>query len=140
VRIYNRAVSSSVRQIYTSLFGLSVSHRRTMAELGPHGAMSATEIVERSSMDKVNVSRAIAGLREAGLLKRDIDGDDHRRSVLRLTDKGNDVFDALVPRVLALEEQLLHGLTLSERETLVQLMDKVRKNAIAAQQESDSRD
>jgi DNA-binding MarR family transcriptional regulator len=132
VRIFYRAVSSSVTQIYSSLFGLSVSEWRTMAVLGPYRALSASEIVEQSSMDKVNVSRAITGLRKAGMLKRDVDGDDRRRSVLRLTERGREVYNILVPKVLDLEERLLEGVTQEERKTLVTLMEKVRLNAIAA--------
>ena len=129
VRIYYRAVSASVAAIYSSLFGLSVPEWRTMVVLGPHRALSAGEIVERSSMDKVNVSRAIARLRKRGFLKRDIDGDDRRRSVLRLTDEGREVFHSLVPQVLDLEEKLLDGLSTGERRTLHRLMDRVRENA-----------
>jgi DNA-binding MarR family transcriptional regulator len=131
VRILYRAVSSSVTHIYSSLFGLSVSEWRTMAVLGPHRAMSASEIVEQSSMDKVNVSRAIAGLRKSGMVKRDVDGDDRRRSVLRLTERGCEVYGILVPKVLDLEERLLNGLTTDERKTLLTLMEKVRLNAVA---------
>ncbi len=131
VRIYYRAVSSSVTDIYATLFGLTVSEWRTMAVLGPYGVLSASEIVAGSSMDKVNVSRAIARLRKGGLLKRDIDGDDRRRSVVRLTDKGREVFRILVPKVLELEEKLFEGLTHQERHTLIRLMAKVRANAEA---------
>jgi DNA-binding MarR family transcriptional regulator len=93
--------------------------------------MSASEIVEQSSMDKVNVSRAIAGLRKSGMVKRDVDGDDRRRSVLRLTERGCEVYGILVPKVLDLEERLLNGLTIDERKTLLTLMEKVRLNAVA---------
>ncbi len=129
VRIFYRAVSRSVSDVYTSSYALSVSEWRTMAVLGPHRALSATEVVEQSSMDKVNVSRAIKGLREAGYLRRDINGDDRRRAVLRLTSAGVEVYRTLVPLVLGLEEELLRGLSAEERESLVQLMLKVRKNA-----------
>ena len=140
VRVYYRAVSSSVTDIYASLFGLSVSEWRTISVLGTDRALSAGEIVEQSSMDKVNVSRAIAKLRERGLLKRDIDGDDRRRSVLRLTQRGCEVYHILVPKVLELEERLLDGLTDDERRTLITLMDTVRNNAesICAQNRPDS--
>ena len=131
VRVYYRSVSDSVTAIYASLFGLSVSEWRTMAVLGADQALSASEIVARSSMDKVNVSRAVQGLRKAGLLKRDIDGDDRRRAVLRLTDKGRETLETLVPLVLKLEAELLEGLTSDERDTLVRLMEKVRRNADA---------
>ena len=129
VRIYYRAVSSSVERIYAPLFGLSVTEWRTMAILGPYRALSSSEIVKESSMDKVKVSRAIARLREKEFVKRDIDGDDRRRSVLRLTDRGREVYETLVPLVLEVEDSLLEGLNSSERELLVRLMEKVRTNA-----------
>ena len=132
VRIYYRAVSQSVTNIYSTLYGLSVSEWRTMAVLGPHQPLSASEIVERSSMDKVNVSRAIAGLRKKGLLGRGVNTDDRRRIVLWLTERGLEVFRTLVPLVRELEVKLLDGLSEDERTTLIRLMEKVRKNAEAA--------
>ena len=131
VRIYYRSVSSSVSDIYGTLYGLTVPEWRTMAVLGPHRALSAGEIVERSSMDKVNVSRAISRLRERGFLKRDIDGDDRRRLVLRLTEDGRDAFKTLVPKLLDLEKTLLAGLSDAEVQELLRLMTKVRLNAEA---------
>ena len=129
VRVYYRAVSEAVSSVYSSLYNLSVSEWRTMAVLGPNRALSASEIVERSSMDKVNVSRAIKGLRSAGFLKRDIDGDDRRRAVLRLTKDGINVFNALTPKVCEVEQKLLKGLSAKECETLVRLMAQVQGNA-----------
>ncbi len=131
VRIFYRSVITSVSRVYATRYGLSVSEWRTMAVLGVGGALSAGEIVERSSMDKVNVSRAIKALRERELLKRDIDGDDRRRAVVRLTDRGRDVFRDLVPLVTEVEDGLLAGLTQDERATLFGLMEKVRSNAEA---------
>ncbi len=129
VRIFYRSVSSSVSDLYGSLFGLSVSEWRTMAVLGPHGTLSASEIVERSSMDKVNVSRAIKKLQKTGYLKRDIDGNDKRKAVLRLTDEGRKIHLALIPMVKELEQNLLEGLSHDEIEQLKSLMEKVRHNA-----------
>ena len=129
VRIYYRSVSDSVKAIYTSRFNLSVSEWRTMSVLGTEQALSASEIVEASSMDKVAVSRAIQGLRKSGMLKRDIDGDDRRRAVLRLTEKGADAFNTLIPLIQELEAELLNGLSEEERQTLIRLMAKVRANA-----------
>ena len=131
VRLYYQAVSGAVADIYGPRFGLTVSEWRTMVVLGPRQALSAGEIVARSSMDKVAVSRAIGRLRDAGLLKRDIDGEDRRRAVLRLTEDGCRVFDALVPLVLQRERDLLEGFTASERETLLAFMARIRRNASA---------
>jgi DNA-binding MarR family transcriptional regulator len=100
-----------------------------MAVLGPHGTLSASEIVERSSMDKVNVSRAIKKLQKTGYLKRDIDGNDKRKAVLRLTEEGRKIHLALIPMIKDLEQNLLEGLTKEEVEQLKFLMEKVRLNA-----------
>jgi DNA-binding MarR family transcriptional regulator len=80
-------------------------------------------------MNKVNVSRAVARLRKRGFLKQDIDGDDRRRSVLRLTEEGRKVFYDLIPRVKEVERQLLAGLSEEEIRTLISLMARVRENA-----------
>ncbi|MCV6576739.1 MAG: MarR family winged helix-turn-helix transcriptional regulator, partial [Cohaesibacter sp.] len=106
VRVYYQSVSSSVGDIYSDLYALSVSEWRVMAVLAPPQSMSALDIIERSSMNKVNVSRAVARLRKRGYLKQDIDGDDRRRSVLRLTQEGCKVFHDLIPRVKEVERQL----------------------------------
>lgn len=129
VRLLDRSVSASLTPLYMSLFGLSVSEWRTMAVLGSHGMLSASEIVTLSGMDKVNVSRAIQGLKKAGLLRRDIDGEDRRRALLRLTERGAEAFRTLVPLVLKREEELLAGLSADERATLFDLMERVRRNA-----------
>jgi len=131
VRVYYRAVSKSVARIYESRYGLTVSEWRTMAVLGTN-TLSAGEIVERSSMDKVNVSRAIQRLRARGFLRRDIDGDDRRRAMVRLTDMGTTAFADLIPEVNALVDDILMGFTSEERLLLIGLMDRVKKNAEGA--------
>lgn len=129
VRVFYQAVSTSVSDVYTDAFGLTVAEWRVMAVLGPHQSMSANEITNRSSMNKVNVSRAVSRLRKRGFLKQDIDGDDRRRSVLHLTEEGKDAFSLLVPMVREVEAQLLDGLTEEEIAQLTGLMAKVRANA-----------
>lgn len=129
VRVFYRSVSESIGHIYTSKFNLSVSEWRVLVVLGTTNVFSASEIVERSSVTKVNVSRATKNLQKRGLLKRDINGSDKRRAALRLTAEGKEIYTALVPLVTALEEELLEGLTQQEFETLLSLMSKIQLNA-----------
>lgn len=131
VRVYYQSVSNSVSQVYTECYDLSVSEWRVMAVLGPFQSMSANDITNRSSMNKVNVSRAVSRLRKRNFLKQDIDGDDRRRSVLHLTEEGKQAFSGLVPMVKQVEAQLLQGLTEDEIKTLLTLMAKIRANAEA---------
>ncbi|NVK18317.1 MAG: MarR family transcriptional regulator [Methylocystaceae bacterium] len=129
VRIYYRAVSQSVSNIYEREYNITVSEWRAMAVLGNEQPLSAGEIVKRSSIDKVRVSRAIAGLTKAGYLERRVDENDRRKVALQLTRSGQLVFQDLVAKVRQLEEELLAGLSEDERDQLRNLMAKVRKNA-----------
>ncbi|WP_208976373.1 MarR family winged helix-turn-helix transcriptional regulator [Polycladidibacter hongkongensis] len=135
VRVFSTVISETIAQVYGAKYGLSVSEWRTMAILGSHQALSASEIVARSSMDKVSVSRAVQSLRKIGYLKRDIDGDDRRKSVLRLTEDGQAVFASLIPLVREVEKKLLEPLEKGERAQLAQLMQKVQAQAFALQGE-----
>ena len=131
VRIYYRAVTDAIASVYKSKYDLSVSEWRVMAVLGANEVLSASEIVARSSLTKVNVSRAVKNLHTKNLLKRDINGDDKRFAALRLTNEGNDVFETLLPLVIELEQQMFAGFSEAEIATLRSMMERVRDNVEA---------
>ena len=87
--------------------------------------MSAREVAERTAMDKVAVSRALARLTSAGRVSRSTHGGDKRRSVLRLTAKGWKIHDTVAPRARAHERELLGHLTTEEKRVLAQVLDKL---------------
>ncbi len=131
VRVFYRAVSESIANIYTIKYGLTVFEWRAMAVLGNHQPLTASEIVAHSSLDKVQISRAIKGLTNAGLLERKTDDTDKRRVNLMLTTKGNTIFHTLVPLVQDREDKILSGLSNSEISILKNLMTRIQKNAVA---------
>lgn len=129
VRVFYREVSHSIAEIYTNAHNLTTYEWRAMAVLGNHQPLSASEVVEHSSLDKVQISRAIKGLIKHGFLERKVDKADRRRVNLLLTDRGNAVYSELVPMVLKREQEILSGLSSDEVKTLTTLMSKVRVNA-----------
>ncbi|MEH6648846.1 MAG: MarR family transcriptional regulator [Motiliproteus sp.] len=129
VRMFYLSVSQSVSDIYGIRYGLGVAEWRTMAVLGNHQPLAASDVVQRSSIDKVQVSRAIQGLLKRELLERRTDPVDRRRVSLQLTAEGQNIFNDLVPRVRDLEQQLLSCLTEAEQSTLKALMGRVRQQA-----------
>lgn len=84
-------------------------------------------------MDKVAVSRAVAGLVEAGRVERETHGDDRRRSVLRLTAEGRAIHDAVAPLALGFERRLLEGMAPAEREVLFRLLDRLDELELRAE-------
>ena len=120
----NRA-SDAIARHYSDRFGLSVPEWRVMAVLGQTPGMSARDVAQRTAMDKVQVSRAVASLVEARRAKREGDEVDGRVTRLSLTTKGQAIYDEVVPLALHLEDVFLAALTPEERKTLNTLMDKL---------------
>ena len=102
-----------------------------MAVLGRYGAMTANSVVERTAMDKVRVSRAVARLLARGRVTRRTDPEDRRRAILDLTPEGRAVYAQVVPLVLAIERELLGDLSVEERGTLDQMLHKLERRTAA---------
>jgi DNA-binding MarR family transcriptional regulator len=124
----NRLTRAAAR-VYTRRFRLSAPEWRTLAVLGRYGAMNANAVVERTAMDKVRVSRAVARLLSAGQITRHADAADRRRAVLELTPRGDGVYHDIVPLVRAVEDELLQDLSGEERATLEHIFAKIEARA-----------
>jgi len=118
-------MTRAVARIYMRRFKLSAPEWRTMAILGRYGAMSANSVVERTAMDKVRVSRAVARLLRGGHITRRLDPDDRRRAILDLTPSGFNIYRQIVPDALSVEAQLLATLTSDERRAFDAIIGKL---------------
>lgn len=128
VRVFYLSVRDSVAGIYQKTYDLTIPEWRTLCVIGPDRSLAAVEIVEFSSLDKVAVSRAVASMRKKGYLIKSIDGDDRRRSALKLSAKGQEVFFDLVPQMKALEKDMFTGFSQQERADFQDMMLRIRKN------------
>ena len=131
--VLSNRLSSMIARIYTERFALSITEWRVMAVLGRYPDLSANEVAQRTAMDKVAVSRAVARLLDAGRLMREMHGDDRRRSVLRLSDDGYRIYDEVAPLALAFERRLLHGIDETERALLFRLLDRLDELELRAE-------
>lgn len=125
--ILSNHISQTISGLYGKRFGLAVTEWRIMAVLGRYPELSAGEVAERTAMDKVAVSRALARLLAKGLIERGVASNDKRRSVLRLSTEGWKVYDQVVPLALEHEQRLLSHLGADEREWLARILDTLWK-------------
>ncbi|WP_170845013.1 MarR family winged helix-turn-helix transcriptional regulator [Chitinasiproducens palmae] len=122
-------ISAQLHAVCSERFGISAAAWRVMAHLGDAATLlSAKEVAQRAAMDSVSVTRALNQLEDLGLLIRRIDTDDRRRVTLRLSKKGNMVYQEIIPVALAAERDLLAGLSEAERETLAALTQRLWRN------------
>lgn len=123
--VVTNRISGALSRHYADRFGIGIPEWRVIANLGRHPGITANEVVERSAMDKVTVSRAVAALEAKGLLARERDAGDKRKSRLTLSAKGQGVYAEIAPLALGFERELLTALTAEETAQLERIIDKL---------------
>lgn len=125
--ILSNTVSQAIAREYEHRFALGVTEWRVIAVLARYdgAGLAAREVAERTAMDKVAVSRAVARLVASGRVIRRTHRGDKRRSVLRLSARGWAIHDAVAPRARAHERELLARLDADERAWLERILDKL---------------
>jgi DNA-binding MarR family transcriptional regulator len=131
--VLSNRISGAIARAYSEHFGLSVTEWRVMAVLGRYPGLSANEVAQRTAMDKVAVSRAVARLLESGRLQREMHDDDRRRSVLSLSEAGYAIYDQVAPMALNFERRLLGDMDEAERTLLFRLLDRLDELEIRAE-------
>jgi DNA-binding MarR family transcriptional regulator len=128
--LLSNTVSQGIAHRYQQDHDISVTEWRVVVVLGRFPGSTASEVVERTAMDKVSISRAVKNLVDKGYLQRRTDQNDRRRLRLYLTrGRGKQVLESIVPLAAAYETELLESLEESERATLVGLLDKLQEGA-----------
>ena len=127
--VLSHSVSSLVARVYDKRFGLTIPEWRVIAIVGRFPGLSAVEVAERTMMDKVAVSRAVTKLIKSGRIDREFADADRRRSILNLSEQGIQVHDEIAPFALKMEEDLLHGLSADEVETLNSVIERLLARA-----------
>lgn len=123
--VLSNTVSQAIARDYEDRFQLSITGWRVVAVLGRYEGLSAREVAERTAMDKVAVSRAVAELMKDSRVKRSTADHDKRQSVLSLTAKGRKVYDEVAPLALRHEQRLLAHLDAQEQEWLGRIIEKL---------------
>jgi DNA-binding MarR family transcriptional regulator len=131
--VLSNRISQAIARIYAERFDLSITEWRLMAVLGRYPGLTAGELVERTAMDKVAVSRAVAGLLASGRVDRGSDERDRRRVPLQLSAAGHQVYAQVAPLALEYERSLLVGLDADELRQLDSLVARLTEASAQAE-------
>jgi DNA-binding MarR family transcriptional regulator len=105
--ITSNAVSKAIAHAYDKRFGLAIPEWRILAVLNEIDSGTQQDLVARTLMDKVAVSRAAQSLVKRGLVKRRPDSDDGRAHRLTLSAAGAALYSRIAPVALEYERRLL---------------------------------
>ena len=130
--VLSNTVSQGISSAYRKQFGLSVTEWRVVAVLGRFPGLTASDITERTAMDKVAVSRAVNRLLAKKLLERGSHSQDRRRLPLKLAPvEGVALFNEVVPKALDYERRFLSALSAEELDSFKDMLGKLRAAAEA---------
>jgi DNA-binding MarR family transcriptional regulator len=125
IAVLARGISVSLGKKYRDL-GISIPEWRLIAHLAEVGTCSSGEICARTAMDKAKVNRAVMRLVAAGLLLAGTSSRDRRVNALKLTARGQKVYEQIVPMALDHEASLLDPLSETEIKELVRILGKLQ--------------
>jgi len=122
-------VSAALSGEYKERYGLDIPEWRVLATLGfRDDACSAQYISHCTRTHKSTISRAVTALMERKLIERVENEDDRREFRLRLTRKGKTLYEALIPRLLRKEQEILSCLSAKERKDFAILLGKIEQS------------
>ena len=127
----SNAVSGLIARAYQDRFGLSVPQWRLICVLAEGGALTQGQLVSKTVMDKVMVSRAAQGLLRRHLVSRTEHHADARSHVLALSAQGQRLYAEIAPLALAYEQALIAGLSPDEVDGLKRLLSRLQSAATA---------
>jgi DNA-binding MarR family transcriptional regulator len=105
--------------------GVSQIELKVMMALSGEGALAGHDLVEIMGLPAMNVSRALAALKQRGWIEDATDPDNRRRRPVRLSAAGRSAYEQLLPAVEQVAEALLGSLTARQRREFGALSDKI---------------
>jgi DNA-binding MarR family transcriptional regulator len=122
-------VSAALSDEYQQRYGLDIPEWRVIATLGfRDDACSAQFISQCTRTHKSTISRAVTTLLDRALIERVENEDDRRAFELRLSAKGQALYEELIPRLLSKERDILSCLTAQERKDFAAALGKIERS------------
>ena len=132
-------VSAALASEYQERYGLDIPEWRVLATLGfRNDACSAQYIADCTRTHKSTISRAVTALMERQLVERVENEDDRREFRLRMTKKGDALYEQLIPRLLRKEQEILSCLSAREQKDLAAMLGKIEQSLDLVQTSSEA--
>ncbi len=125
VTVLSNKLSRIIAKTYSEKFGVTIPEWRVLALLSQHQEISAQMVVDETPLDKVAVSRAVAGLVEKGQVVKSVSEVDKRVTVLSLTISGRTITQEIQKLALSYERDAMSVLSAKEAKTFHEYLDRL---------------
>ena len=125
--------------VYGRTYGLSREEWRLLLLLADAGQLTSLELAQRTTLDKVQVSRAAQKLEDKGLISRSVPASDRRLRVYTCTQAGQELFAEVFPKVEDQANAILDAMSTEARDNLREGL-KALSVAVAQHKQQSPRD
>ena len=124
-------INSPMKDGVCDPLGISQIELKVMMALAGEGALAGHDLVEIMGVPAMNVSRALATLRDKGWIEDAQDPENRRRRPVRLSAAGEQAYARTMPAAQQVADDLVGSLSPKQRRDLALLSDKVIANMTA---------
>ena len=110
-------------------FGVTRREWRVMTYLARHEGVLSSQLAEHAGLDRARTSRTVGSLTDKRLVHRQTRPSNRREAVLTLTEAGLDLHKRLLPRVAAINAELMEAFTEAESQQLAVLLQRLQDRA-----------
>lgn len=125
---------------YRSQFGVTLPEWRVLSIIALQKTTSARDISRALATDKAWVGQTVQKLERRGFVRRALDRQDGRRTLVSLTSQGKQVHDAIMANAQRRQERLLGRLGDDDARRLIASLDQLQAEADRMLEELDASD
>jgi len=122
------AIGALAQQESLEVCGLSLPEYRVLVVLQNLGEAGVVALQKAMLIDKAWISRTLTSLAAKKLVTSQADANDARRTLFRVTAKGQRAAEALMERAFKRQERILQGFSAKEVQQLLAFLDRVQVN------------
>lgn len=123
-----RLIEREVDSLMRARFGSTIARFDFMAALDRHGALTLGEVSQYLLVSNGNVTQLRTRLSEDGLIETLTDVNDRRIQRVRLTARGQSVFNTMAKAHAACVDRLLGDLSHTDKQALSRLLDSAKSS------------
>ena len=127
IHILSNRVTRSFLMEVEPKFDITLAEWRVLLMLCQHPGATAIEITNRWSMEKMAINRAIRKLEESEVISRTRKRHDRRSYELYLTEKGQKIYESIVPAANSRYQQIVSALKREELASLARKLNRLLK-------------
>jgi DNA-binding MarR family transcriptional regulator len=127
---------SESRQAFDQHVGMSQIRRQLLTLLSEIGEVSHAALQQHLAVDGATITRLVKQFESEGVLSRRLDPQDNRYTLVSLTVSGQQIVAGLSAAHRLFQTQLLDGISREEQEMVLRVLERLRANIRALQNES----